>query len=268
MALKMAYCTLRWKNPDLEPALEELKKAGWEGWEGRLPLDWLGPPQRLRRICENTGMPMVIYAASGSPDQRDWEHVEFNKRRMDYAAAMGVDCFMFMSGPKPAGRPVNEDDIAAAAEGAETWAEYAAQYDLEISYHIHTNTLIDSSEHWRRYMSVLDQAKLCIDVAHAELWGYDPVQAIRDFYGQLNYVHLQDYSSTSRAEDGRYLPVWCDVGEAESQDFAAILKTLEELDYSRWVTSCPGMPIPGQDDACSEARRSRGTRAYLETLGY
>ncbi len=34
MALKMSYSTLRWKNPDLEPALGELRKAGWEGWEG------------------------------------------------------------------------------------------------------------------------------------------------------------------------------------------------------------------------------------------
>jgi sugar phosphate isomerase/epimerase len=125
MALKMSYCTLRWKNPDLEPALEMLKEAGWEGWEGRLPLDWLGPARRVRRICENTGMPMAIYTASGSPEQTDWEHNERNKRRIDYAAELGVDCFMFMSGPKPKGRPVDEDDVKSAAEGAEAWAEYA-----------------------------------------------------------------------------------------------------------------------------------------------
>ena len=56
-------------------------------------------------------MPIVVYTASGSPDNRDWEHVERNKRRMDFAAEMGVDCFMFMSGPKPADRGVSEDDI-------------------------------------------------------------------------------------------------------------------------------------------------------------
>ena len=50
MSFKMSYCALRWKNPDLEPALAELKSAGWDGWEGRLPLDWLGAPNRLRKI--------------------------------------------------------------------------------------------------------------------------------------------------------------------------------------------------------------------------
>jgi hypothetical protein len=44
VALKLSYCTLYWKNPDLGPALEELRKAGWQGWEGRLPLD-LGLPR-------------------------------------------------------------------------------------------------------------------------------------------------------------------------------------------------------------------------------
>jgi hypothetical protein len=85
----MSYCALRWKNPDLEPVLEELKAAGWDGWEGRLPLDWLGAPNRLRKICKNTDMPMVVFTAAGSPDNQDWENVERNKRRMEYAAEVG-----------------------------------------------------------------------------------------------------------------------------------------------------------------------------------
>ncbi len=268
MAFKLGYSTLRWKNPDLEPALEALKEVGWDGWEGRLPLDWLGPPSRLRRVCENTGMPLAVFTASGSPDSRDWEHVERNKRRMEYAAEMGADCFMFMSGRKPEGRAVNEDDLKAAAEGAEAWAEYAGQFGLEISYHIHTNTLVDSTEDWRFYMSCLDKAKLCIDVSHAQLWGYDPVASIGDFRDQLNYVHLQDYSSTSREEDGQYLPVWCDVGDGEDIDFPGIGKAMEEIGFTRWVTSCPGQPIPGADDSISEAKRSRGAYEYLKGIGY
>ena len=47
MSFNMAYSTLRWQLPDLEPALVALREAGWDSWEGRLPLDWLGPPSRL-----------------------------------------------------------------------------------------------------------------------------------------------------------------------------------------------------------------------------
>jgi sugar phosphate isomerase/epimerase len=268
MAFKLAYSTLRWKNPDLEPALAALKEAGWDGWEGRLPLNWLGSPKRLRQICRNTDMPLAVMTASGAPDNRDYENVELNKRRMEYAAEVECDCFMYMNGPKPEGRPVTNDDIKRSAEGAEAWAEYAAQFGLELSYHIHTNLLVDSIEDWKTYMSYLDKAKLCIDVSHAQLWGYDPVESIRDFNDQLNYVHLQDYSSTSRREDGFYMPVWVDVGQAEKVDFPAVRQMLEEIEFKRWVTGCPGQPIPGQDDPISEARRSQRMVQYMRGIGY
>jgi sugar phosphate isomerase/epimerase len=268
MPFKLSFASLRWKEPDLEPALEELKKAGWQGWEARLPLDWLGTPSRLRQICRNTDMPLVVYTASGSPDSRDYAVIEHNKRRMEFAAEVGADCLMFMNGPKPQGRPVSHDDLKAAAEGAEAWAEYAAPLGLELSYHIHTNLLVDSIEDWQTYMSMLDKAKLCIDVSHAQLWGYEPVASIRDFRSQLNYIHLQDYSSTSRRDDGYYLPVWVDVGQGQNVDFTAIREVLEEINFDRWVSAVPGEPIPGAEDAVSEARRSKRMVDYLHGLGY
>ena len=267
MTMKLGYATLRWRNPDLPAALAELKKAGWDGWEGRLPLDWMGPPAHLKKVCDDAGMPLAVMTASGSPETAEWEQVERNKRRMDYAAEMGVDCFMFMSGSKPEGRATTDEDIRRAAAGAEEWADYAGQYGLELSYHIHTNTLVDSTDEWKLYMSLLDKAKLCIDVSHADLWGYDPVESLSDFWGQLNYVHLQDYASCSVRDYGKYNPQWVDVGQAESLDFKAVMDLCAERGFSRWVTACPGNPPEG-DDPISEARRSVGMRNYLRDLGY
>ena len=268
MSFNMGYSTLRWQLPDLEPALVALREAGWDSWEGRLPLDWLGPPSRLKQVCANADMPMSVLTAVGSSDDGEFTHVERNRRRMEFAAEMGAECFMFMSGAKPEGREANDDEIRRAAVAAEEWAEYAAALNLELSYHIHTNTLVDSVAQWKLYMGCLQRAKLCIDVSHAQLWGYDPVASIRDFWSQLNYIHLQDYSSCTRSENGRYHPVWCDVGVAENVDFSEVLTALDDLGYDGVVTSCPGEPVPGADDPISEARRSAATRAYLRGLGY
>jgi sugar phosphate isomerase/epimerase len=268
MGSKICYAALRWRSPDLPAALAALKKAGWDGWEGRLPLDWMGPPSSLRQVCEDADMPLLVYTAAGSPDQRDWENVERNRRRMEFAAEMGVDCFMFMNGPKPEGRNVTDDDVRAAADGADAWAEYAEGLGLEISFHIHTNLLVDSAEHWKLYMGSLSKAGLCIDVSHAQLWDYEPVASLRDFRSQLNYVHLQDYSSCTRDEDGRYNPVWVSVGEAEAVDFSAVMKALEELDFHRLVTCCPGEPAYEGEDAVAEARRSTTMREYMRSIGY
>ncbi|MFH1567462.1 MAG: hypothetical protein ABIL09_05620, partial [Gemmatimonadota bacterium] len=70
MALKLGFCALHWRQPDLERALPGLAAAGWDGWECRLPLDWMGPVSRMRRVCEAAGMPVAVMSASGSPDSR------------------------------------------------------------------------------------------------------------------------------------------------------------------------------------------------------
>lgn len=261
MSFKLSYSALRWKDPDLEPVLTALKEAGWDGWEGRLELNWMGTPARMRRICENTDMPLVVLTANGTPDNRDWANVERNKRRIEFAGEMGADCFMFMNGPKPDGRPVNNEDLKAAAEGADEWAEYAEQFGLELSYHIHTDLLVDSIDDWRTYMGYLQKAKLCIDVSHADLWGYDAAQSLIDFRDQLNYVHLQDYSTTSRRDDGFYMPKWVNVGEAENVDFIAVREALEQIGYyalGHWLPggsgSRPGRSADTGEDQCRHGR--------------
>lgn len=267
MSFKLGYCALRWREPELEPALEALKAVGWDGWECRLPLDWLGTPKRVKQICDNAGMPMAVYSAQGTPDNRERSNVERNKRRIEFAAEMGADCLLFMNGRKPADRPVSDDDVIAAAEGAEAWAEYAAHFGLELTYHIHTNLLVDNIPHWKLYMRHLKRTGLCIDVSHAELWGYDPVESLRDFKEQLNYVHLQDYSSCTIREEGKYNPVWVRVGEAECLDFLGVRKVLDEINFDRWVTGCPGAPPPN-DDPVSEAKRSQKMFRYMKEKGY
>ena len=56
MSFKLGYSSLKWSMPsieDLEGNLEQVKAAGWEGWELRQSLDWLGEPERVQQICNN-----------------------------------------------------------------------------------------------------------------------------------------------------------------------------------------------------------------------
>ena len=52
MAFKLGYSSIRMETPDLERVLAQMRAAGWEGWELRNALDWLGTPSRVRRLCE------------------------------------------------------------------------------------------------------------------------------------------------------------------------------------------------------------------------
>ena len=164
---------------------------------------------------------------------------------------------------KPKNRAVNDGDIAALADVSEEWADYAAQYDLEVCYHIHTNSTMDSIEDWTKYMNLLKKCKLCIDVSHAALWGDDPVESIQRYKDQLIYVHLQDYANYSGGNDTGWQVNWVDVGGGTEIDFPGVMRTLGDIGYNRWVTACPGK----LEDRLDEDRM-KVNRRYLRQLGY
>ena len=187
---------------------------------------------------------------------------------MEFAAEMECDCFMFMCAEQPADRLANADEIARAADAADEWAAYGADLGLDLTMHIHTNHTVNSLETWSTYMQRLQTAGLCIDVSHAHLWGINPTDALTLYRNQLNYVHLQEYTSVD-IQDGRwYYPDWVDVHVPGHMDFPAIKSNLEASGFDRWVTACPGAPIPGADSPMDEARRSRETLQYLRSIGF
>lgn len=263
MGFKFGYSTLRWQEPDFEELLKKLKDAGWDGWEMRQSLEWVGKPESIHQICNNVGLPIAAVTARGLPIDKNEKQMELNKRRIDFAAEVEADCFMFMGAGKPSDRVVDNTDLAKLADVSEDWAEYASQYGLDVCYHIHTNTTVDSIEDWAKYMSLLRKCKLCIDVSHSALWGFDPKDSIRRYKDVLVYVHLQDYSNYTGGDGDSYNVDWVDVGGGNVMDFPGIMSTLEEVEYDRWITACPGMVEERTDD-----ERMTINREYLRQLGY
>ena len=71
MALTLAYNTLDYgSTPDLARMLGELKETGWDGWEVRQPLDWLGSAERVAAISQEAGLPVAGVCGQG------WNFVE------------------------------------------------------------------------------------------------------------------------------------------------------------------------------------------------
>ncbi|MBM3263403.1 MAG: sugar phosphate isomerase/epimerase [candidate division Zixibacteria bacterium] len=252
MKFKLAYSSLRWQTPDIEAGLKAMRETGWEGWEIRQSLDWLGSAKRVKKISDDAGVPVAVVCGTGISLDNNYEMKERNKRRIDFAADVEADTFMFMGAGRPYGRTVTSDEIKALADLSDELADYAAQYNLDVCYHIHTGTTIDTREEWELLMRLMKRAQLCIDVSHAAFWGYDPAQSIRDFSDRLVYVHLQDYKGYRFVE----------LGDGNLLDFAASMKALEEIGYNRWITVCPSATdLPDRE-------KMQRDREYLRKLGY
>src|SRR4051794_6083145 len=94
MSFPLAYSSLHWHNPDLERELPRLRAAGWEGWEARQSLDWLGSARRVRRICEAAGVRVAAVCGPNVTLDTTGTAQEINKRRIEFAAELEGPLFM------------------------------------------------------------------------------------------------------------------------------------------------------------------------------
>ena len=253
MAFKFGFSSIRWGD-NLPELLTQAKAAGWEGWELRQSIESLGSPERVRKICDDAGMPVAVVTARGISLDGNPEVMESARRRIDFAAALEADCFMFMGAKKPERGYATDEEIAALANLGDEMAEHASQYDLDVCCHIHTETTVDSIEEWAKLMDKMEKCKLCIDVSHSALWGFDPRESIKHYRDRLVYVHLQDYYTE--------IDDWGELGDGNMLDFAGSLKALEEIGYDRWIVVCPG-----NSDRTDE-EKMWVNREYLRGLGY
>lgn len=124
----------------------------------------------------------------------------------------------------------------------------AADYGLQLVYHNHVGTYVETPEELERLLQDTDPDWVgwCLDTGHLA-WGAGdpaaPVELARRHAGRIRYVHAKDVDvGAMRAVvaagggflDGLREGVFVPPGEG-SVDFRAILATLSEAGYSGWV---------------------------------
>ncbi|MEE2659235.1 MAG: sugar phosphate isomerase/epimerase family protein [Candidatus Latescibacterota bacterium] len=251
MSLRFAYSSLTWQPADLERNLGHLAEYGWAGWETREPLDWLGTPQRIRRLCENAGIEVAVVSGPNAGNSLAEPCQQISKRRIEFASELGTQLYMTKGprhGPDPMASDEELDRIAAVYEDL---AEHGSRLGVTVAFHPHVNHFVNSAEEWRRLISRLAICRLCMDMSHAVHWGYDPQQATRDFGDRIAYVHLHDKVN---GEAG-------DLGEGPMCDYAGFLQTVEEVGFTGWVVICPGGHRKEPDSMAANRR-------FLQSIGY
>ena len=174
MPLTLAYNTLDYgSTPDLARMLGELKETGWDGWEVRQPLDWLGSAERVAAISQEAGLPVAGVCGQGWNFVNDPVVFEINCRRIEFAAAVGADAFVIMAPDRPGDRPPSAEEINRFAASAEELRKVGADQGTTVVFHFHTAQLVHTEREIRQVLDAAPDLKLCIDVSHAQLIGWD-----------------------------------------------------------------------------------------------
>ena len=251
MNLRFAYSSLFWPNKELERNLALLAPNGFEGWETRESLDWLGPPQRLNRLCRDAGIEIAAVTGPNASRSIADEAHQICKRRIEYAADLGVALYMTKGPAHGKISPTPDAELDTIARVYEALAEHGQRLGVTVTYHPHEKHFVDSTEEWRSFMSRLKTCRLCLDVMHAVLWNYDPIQAAQDFASRISYIHLHGRNSQQPA----------DLDDGPLCDYGQFLSAVENVGFSGWVVVIPG----GQRPALESVQKNR---TVLRNFGY
>ena len=153
MSFPLAYSALRWENPNLEQTLVQLREAGWDGWEARQSLDWLGSARRVSQICDAVGI--QVAAICGPNVTLDVTHPthEINKRRIEFASDLEGSYLYDQGGRDGLESETTDLDLDRMAAVYDDLAAYGEPLGVTVTFHPPTGHVVDSADEWKRFMT-------------------------------------------------------------------------------------------------------------------
>jgi inosose dehydratase len=124
-------------------------------------------------------------------------------------------------------------------------ANVAADYGLDLVFHPHVATYVETPAEVERFFDVTAASKigLCLDTGHCVYGGGDAIAEAEKYRKILRFVHIKDVDATVLAEARRKKltfdqaieeKVFTIIGQG-SIDFPAFFRVLEKNNYSGWL---------------------------------
>jgi len=270
-----------WSNDDmleigghipLEQCLDEAKAAGFEGMElgNKFPRE----AAKLKPILDAHGLALVGGWYSTELLIRDVaEEMKHARAHIDLLKAMGCKVFIAAETSNAihsnkvlplSARPVLEK--AAWKEFGVRYTEFAERLreeGLQLVYHHHMGTVVQSEAEIDRLMEVTGEAfHLLLDTGHATWGGGDPARIARHYRDRISHVHCKDIREEvmwqSQKGDWSFLDsVLAGVYTVPGDGFIDYVRVLKELPgYSGWVV-VEAEQDPEKADPATYARLGR-----------
>lgn len=146
--------------------------------------------------------------------------------------------YLICGGGPPAREKLHSDkDYELLRTKVEEIGAYTKKLGLRTVFHPHVDCFIETHEQLDRFMHVLDTdlVGLCIDPAHFQVSGDEPVDVIHSYIEDIDYFHFKDVKGDVSKMEGfdRYL-AFCEVGSGQI-NFPAITDILLRNNFDGMV---------------------------------
>lgn len=262
--IRYACAPIAWTNDDLpelgsnnsfEQCISEMALAGYEGTEigNKYPRD----PKVLKSYLEPRGLSVASAWISLYLTSEPYEVTEeaFIKHR-DFLYEMGAKVIVVSEqGNSIQGKldkalfkekPVfTEEEWKLLVEGLEKLGKLAHEKDMEIVYHHHMGTGVQTTEEIDELMERTnkDNVSLLFDTGHLVVSGEDPIEIFKKYEDRIKHIHFKDVRQeiTEAVDkdnqcflDGVRKGMFTVPGDGVI-DFEPILNLIYQSNYSGWI---------------------------------
>ena len=196
--ISWGICEVRGWGYQMRPerVLAEIREAGLLATElgppGYLPAD----PASVARLLAAAGLELAAGFVSPvlhRPELTDRAIDELSQVASAVAEAGGHVLVVAAAAGSgyDARQTLDKPAWSALLAGLTRAQEIAGRHDLELAFHPHAGTVIESAEDVGRLLELTD-AGLCLDTGHLLIGGVDPVQLAATAGSRVRHVHLKD----------------------------------------------------------------------------
>ncbi len=270
--------------------LDQMAQAGYGGTElgphGFFPTD----PATLRPELDRRGLRLCssfVMMPLGTRDAHP-AGLERVRRTTQLVSQAGCQLLILCDEITPdrcaaAGRPAEANQLSwtaqelkTAQEGIRAVVACCAELGVQVAFHPHVGTHVETPEEMHRLFSLFtaDELGLCLDTGHAVYGGGDPVALLERYLARVRCVHLKDVDADRLAEVRRQRldfyqavkqGVFTPLGQG-TVDFPQVLALLRSRNFDGWVVVEQDV-LPGGRGADSPLANASAGRRFLRSLG-
>ena len=262
--IQLAIAPIAWTNDDMpelgsentfEQCISEMALAGFTGTEigNKYPKD----PEVLEQYLNIRGLKVASAWFSAFLTTKPFEETaEAFKAHRDFLHAMGAKVIVvaeqghsiqgIMTAPVFDDKPVfTDEEWKKLAEGLEKLGDLAHEKGMEIVYHHHMGTGVQTTEEIDRLMEMTDpdKVKLLFDTGHLVFSGENPIAVYNRHKDRIKHIHFKDIRQETAEEvekekdsflNGVKKGVFTVPGDGMI-DFTPIWTAIHASDYEGWI---------------------------------
>lgn len=264
MEIKLAIAPIAWTNDDMpdlgaentfEQCISEMALSGYTGTEvgNKYPRD----VEVLKSYLEPRGLSVASAWFSSFLTTKPFEETATAfKIHRDFLYEMGAKVIVIseqghsvqgqQETPVFEGKPYfSDEEWEKLCRGLESLGELAQEKDMEIVYHHHMGTGVQTTEEIERLMENTDPNKvhLLYDTGHLVFSGEDPLYIFNKYNERIKHIHFKDIREAVMIEvkeekdsflTGVRKGVFTVPGDGMI-DFAPIWEAIKLANYSGWI---------------------------------